>query len=80
MTHELKIKYEFAQLHFTGKKNWELRKNDRNFKVGDTIRFKILEFEESSNWSYERTITNVFEDTTLGLQEGFAILSIEKPL
>lgn len=80
MTHNLKIKYEFAKLHFIGKKNWELRKNDRDFKVGDTIEFKILEFENSSNWSYERIITNVFDDTSLGLQVGYVILSIEKAL
>ncbi|MDL2141195.1 DUF3850 domain-containing protein [Flavobacterium tructae] len=80
MVHDLKIKYEFAQLHFIGKKNWELRKNDRDFKVGDTIRFTVLEWESSSNWKYERTITNVFEDASLGLQEGYVILSIEKEL
>ncbi|MBA0884935.1 DUF3850 domain-containing protein [Flavobacterium undicola] len=80
MTHDLKIKYEFAQLHFIGKKNWELRKNDRDFKAGDIIRFKIIEFEDTSKWSYTRTITNVFEDTNYGLQEGYVILSIEKQL
>jgi hypothetical protein len=36
MTHDLKIKYEFAQLHFNEKKEWELRKNDRDFKDGDS--------------------------------------------
>jgi DNA-directed RNA polymerase subunit E'/Rpb7 len=80
MTHNLKIKYEFAKLHFIGKKNWELRKNDRDFKIGDTIQFKIIEFENSSDWSYERIITNVFDDTSLGLKDGYVILSIEKTL
>lgn len=80
MIHDLKINYEFAQLHFIGKKNWELRKNDRDFKVGDTIQFTVVEWESSSNWKYERTITNVFDDTSLGLQDGYVILSIEKEL
>ncbi len=33
ITHDLKIKYEFAKLHFEGKKDWGLRKNDRYFIV-----------------------------------------------
>mgnify|MGYP003612581883 CR=1 FL=1 len=76
MTHDLKIKYEFAKLHFEGRKDWEIRKNDRDFKVGDVIKFKIVEFSTSTGWSYTRKITHVFEDTNFGLQEGYVILSL----
>ncbi|WP_158728623.1 DUF3850 domain-containing protein [Flavobacterium sp. I-STPA6A] len=72
-THDLKIKYEFAQLHFIGKKNWELRKNDRDFQVGDLIRFTVVEF----GFKYIRRITHVLENTDYGLQEGYVILSID---
>lgn len=74
MTHELKIKYEFAQLNHQGKKDWELRKNDRDFKVGDIIRFTVIEF----GFFYTRKITVVFSSKEYGLQEGYVILSISK--
>ena len=86
MNHILKINYEFAQLHFLGLKDWEIRKNDKDFKVGDTIEFQITELENSSNWvfqrvrTYKRIITNVFKDPEqkFGLQPDHVILSIAK--
>jgi len=35
--HELKIKQEYAELYYEGKKDWELRKNDKDFKVNDRV-------------------------------------------
>jgi hypothetical protein len=78
MIHDLKIKYEFAKLHFEGRKDWEILKNDRDFKVGDLIKFKITEFASSTEWSYTRIITHLFEDANFGLEEGFVILSLSK--
>lgn len=72
-THHLKIKYEFAQLHFQGKKDWEIRKDDRDFRVGDNIIFSVIEF----GFMYSCNITNIFRDTKFGLQEGYVILSIK---
>lgn len=73
MPHDLKIKYEFAKLHFEGRKDWEIRKNDRDFKVGDLIRFTVVEF----GFIYTRIITHVYKDAEHGLQEGYVILSIK---
>jgi ASC-1-like (ASCH) protein len=72
MTHNLKIKDEFAQLHFQGKKDWELRINDRDFKTGDLIQFTIVEF----GFVYTRTIEAIFND--FGLQKNYVILSLKK--
>ncbi|WP_414730659.1 DUF3850 domain-containing protein [Bacillus badius] len=36
-THDLKIWTEYFQEVQKGNKNFEIRKKDRNFKVGDTI-------------------------------------------
>lgn len=44
MTHELKTVNPFFDDVYTGKKDFEIRKNDRNFKVGD--RLKLVEFEK----------------------------------
>lgn len=72
-THYLKIKYEFAQLHYQGKKDWELRKDDRDFRTGDTVIFSVQEF----GFMYSCTISNIFRDAQYGLQEGYVILSIK---
>jgi hypothetical protein len=75
-THYLKIKYEYAQLYFQGKKDWEIRYNDRDFRTGDTIVFTVIEF----GFMYSCKIINVFSDTELGLKEDFVILSITNKL
>lgn len=38
MQHELKILPEYYEAKLRGLKPWELRKDDRNFEVGDTLR------------------------------------------
>ena len=37
--HELKIKHEYLVDIVVGRKTFELRKNDRDYQVGDLIRF-----------------------------------------
>lgn len=37
--HELKIKHEYLEDVYLGKKTFELRKNDRDYQVGDLIHF-----------------------------------------
>ena len=41
--HELKILRRFADDILAGKKTWEIRYNDRDFKVGDVIHFRVFE-------------------------------------
>lgn len=42
MTHELKIIKEFADAVNNGEKTFEVRKNDRDYHVGDHIRFEVI--------------------------------------
>ena len=49
MTHELKIDPKYFELVQDGIKNWEIRKNDRKFKVGDILRLKEYNKEEFTN-------------------------------
>ncbi|WP_331384989.1 DUF3850 domain-containing protein [Bacillus badius] len=37
MKHELKIYPQYFKAVVSGKKSFEIRKNDRDFKVGDTL-------------------------------------------
>tara|TARA_R110000851_G_scaffold323056_1_gene489487 strand:+ start:418 stop:654 length:237 start_codon:yes stop_codon:yes gene_type:complete len=78
MKHELKILPEYYKEVLNGDKNFELRKDDRDYKTGDTIR--LLEFNEGTYTGREcnKTILYVLRDAEqYGLKKGFVILSIK---
>ena len=83
--HELKSWPEFFKPVFEGKKNFELRKDDRHFMAGDVL--KLREWEPNtatySGREVERVITFVLEGVGTGgitplhgLSRGYVILSI----
>lgn len=80
--HLLKIKDEYYKEVLNGSKSFEIRKNDRDFKTGDHIRFTDLDCNPRPG---EWRITYVLKDCPqYGLKDGYAILSIvrvdeEKP-
>jgi hypothetical protein len=78
MIHKLKILPYYAELHLMNKKNWEIRKNDRDFKVNDKIYFEVIEEEKHplGKRCYRRKIDYVFEGEEYGLEKGYCILSI----
>lgn len=77
MQHTLKIQFEYALQHINGLKPWELRKNDRNFKVNDIIKFLIISSDEKpTGATYTRTINAIYKNTDHGLKEGYCILSL----
>ena len=41
-THTLKVLIKYADAIMDGTKTFEVRKNDRNFKVGDKIVFEVV--------------------------------------
>lgn len=45
MTHELKIWPQFYKLVAEGSKTFEVRKNDRDFQVGDEVKLKYFDPE-----------------------------------
>lgn len=75
-THEVKLATSWWADIVSGKKRFELRKNDRGYKVGD----KLLMQEYNNGAFTGRTIladiTYMLEEYT-GLTEGYAILGIE---
>ena len=74
-THELKIKPEYFFAIKSGHKKFELRKNDRNFKVGDQL--ILCEWDEG-NYSGNKICCQI--DYILknhnGLDKDYAILGI----
>lgn len=80
MRHELKIYPRFFNAVDDGSKTFELRRNDRNFKVFDTI--QLREFNPDGGGYTGRTvdvlITYILAHLAEGMAPGYCILSIKK--
>jgi hypothetical protein len=76
MTHELKILPEYYEEVKAGNKNFELRKNDRDYMVHDTLRLKAWENGEYLDKApLDRTIRYILQDCPeYGLMDGYVIL------
>jgi len=77
--HHLKTWPSFFRDVRSNGKSFELRRNDRDFKVGDTLFLNEWdpEFEVYSGECEKRTISYVFAGGRFGLGKGFCILSFE---
>jgi len=84
MVHQLKIKQEYFEDVVSGRKTFEVRKNDRNFRVGDFLALNELTPHEC-NSKHEHLETGrsalfhvhyILDDPEF-LKEGYVILGIE---
>ena len=79
MNHILKIKEIYYNHILSGEKTWELRRNDRDFKIGDTLEFVIVENDIIVRASPERfDIVYLFYPDELGIMIDYCIMSIKK--
>ena len=82
--HELKIQLDYYNAIVNGRKTFELRKDDRGFRVGDLIQFRILGKNLFGlNNSFLATdlyvITYILKDVPeYGLDKDYCILGIKK--
>ena len=83
--HELKIKHEYLIEVDRGRKTFELRKNDRDYQVGDLIHFVDIDGNNHiiGNPAYNKKlvfqITYVLKDVPeYGLDKDYCILGIKK--
>jgi hypothetical protein len=75
MTHELKILPQYYKEVKEGNKNFELRKNDRDYKVHDIIRLRAWDGEYLDKAPLERQIKYILKDCPeYGLKDGYVIL------
>ena len=81
MTHEIKIKTDFADAVLLGDKTFEVRENDRGYQKGDYVKFKPLtrlgSWDENhllNNKTYE--ITYVLSD--YGIRPGYVVFGIKE--
>lgn len=74
--HNLKIEDKYYIDILQHDKTWEIRYNDRDYKVGDLIRFWD---KEHNPCPYLFKITYIlYEGERFGLKEGYCIMSIEE--
>lgn len=76
-THELKTWPEYFRHIWDGTKTFEVRKLDRDFQVGDSMR--LLEWDPSSKEytgrSVDTMITYILRGGNFGIADGFCIIA-----
>lgn len=82
--HDLKVWPEFFQAIEDGIKTFEIRKNDRNYQVGDTLRLREYAPGPDEYTGRERRELVVYmlngDDVmgfAFGLRPGFVVMSLE---
>ena len=88
-THELKLLTEYFKDVESGLKTFELRKNDRDFQVGDTLILKEYyqgdtDYKDSictpphyTNKQIEKKVVYMIKGGQYGLQKGYVILGLQ---
>ena len=80
-THELKIDKEYYWAIVEGYKNFELRKNDRNYQIGDFLLLNEYKNGMITGRSIKKQIIYILENCSeYGLQDGYCILGLNNAL
>lgn len=77
MIHELKILPEYFDAVAKREKTFEIRKNDRGFKVGDYLTLKEWDGEQYTGREVRRYVNYILYDWTGGLQDGWCIMNLK---
>lgn len=77
MQHDLKLQTRFFEAVLNGTKSFELRENDRNFQVGDTLLLReyLPEDKSYTGRAIEKSITFMLVGE-YGLRHNMACLSL----
>jgi len=79
MIHELKTWTEYFEEVFMSHKTFEVRENDRDFKVGDMLNLKEYDYKTSTYTGRQltRTVTYILYGGQFGIEEGHCVMSIQ---
>ncbi len=72
--HQLKLESLYASIKKRGKKTFEIRKNDRDFKEGDIVTYIVPE-NESLNEFFRRRLFVITYVTSYEQKEGFVVFA-----
>lgn len=75
--HRLKLAKMFFDAVDTGKKSFELQKNDRNYQIGDILELHEMSDGEETGRVTEKQVIYIMEGFK-GLEEGYCILGLEE--
>jgi len=77
--HELKCWSEYYYEIFMGRKEFEVRKNDRNYQKYDTLIFQEYdpETEQYTGQQMARRVTYILYGGQFGIEEGYCVMSIK---
>ena len=78
MQHELKILPQYFEAVVSGKKKFELRKNDRDYKVGDILMLREWDKDYTGNFVKVKVEYILQDCPEYGLQNGYCILSFDR--
>lgn len=78
--HHIKINENFAEDVLNGRKNFEIRINDRGYQTGDRIKFEVI--NKLKTRTYHRLDEIEFEITYVlsgwGLKDGYVVFGIKQ--
>lgn len=82
MNHELKTWSRHFNDVFMGRKTFEVRKNDREYKAGDNLTLIEGDLNEIGEWiptgrKLTRTVTHILPGGQFGILQGFCVMSIQ---
>ena len=79
MTHELKLNEEFFGDVLTGNKTFEVRKNDRDYKKGDSLKLLSYNPKTSKYIGGEaiRKITYILHGGSWGIESGYVVIGMQ---
>jgi len=77
--HELKILPEFFRDLISERKTFEIRKNDRDYHIGDVLRLKEWDpiNQRFTGKMCDRMVTYILHGGQYGIEEGYCIMSFE---
>lgn len=76
MEHELKIYPTYFEAVISGKKTFEVRKNDRKYRVGDILILKEWDNIKYSGREARAEVIYLIDDKFVGIQPGYVVMGI----
>lgn len=77
MEHELKIYPKYFEDVLSGKKKFEVRKNGRQYCVGDVLILKEWDNIKYTGKKAKAEVIYLMDDKLIGIQPGYVVMGIE---